>query len=153
VSTKAGQVQNFSELERELRRAETDGREQMRGLARAKRIDSWLAADARPGSMQGAVKPETGLVFELDYASAGSRFFFDRRKRLFQPQRLALGVGFGQPLPGALHRKSKLVHAESGACRSPIPAQADHLFRSKPITDSEASRSLIEMDPRNWTGL
>lgn len=30
----------------------------------------------------------------------------------------------------------------SGPCRSPIPGQADHSFRTKPITDSGASRSL-----------
>ncbi len=32
--------------------------------------------------------------------------------------------------------------AGTGPCRSPIPEQADHGFRSKPITDSGASRSL-----------
>jgi hypothetical protein len=32
--------------------------------------------------------------------------------------------------------------AGSGPCRSRIPEQADHWFRSKPITDSGASRSL-----------
>ena len=32
--------------------------------------------------------------------------------------------------------------AGTGPCRSRIPEQADHRFRSKPITDSGASRSL-----------
>ncbi len=32
--------------------------------------------------------------------------------------------------------------AGTGPCRSPIPEQADHRFRSKPITDSGACRSL-----------
>ena len=32
---------------------------------------------------------------------------------------------------------------DSGASRSPIPEQADRRFRSKPITDSGASRSPI----------
>lgn len=70
-----GGVEDFGELERELRSAQTDRRKQVGGLARAKGIDSWLATDARPGSMQRAVEPEAGFVFEQDYASAGSRFF------------------------------------------------------------------------------
>jgi len=46
------------------------------------------------------------------------------------------------------------IGAESGACRSPIPAQADHLFRAKPITDSEASRSLISAEAEQfWAGV
>jgi integrase len=43
------------------------------------------------------------------------------------------------PAAGVERRK---VIACTGPCRSPIPAQADHSFRSKPITDSGASRSL-----------
>ena len=39
------------------------------------------------------------------------------------------------------------MHACSGPSRSPIPAQADHRFRSKPITDSGASRSPIPAKP------
>jgi hypothetical protein len=34
-----------------------------------------------------------------------------------------------------------LADANSEGCRSPIPKEADHPFRSMPITDSEPSRS------------
>ena len=45
----------------------------------------------------------------------------------------------GSPQGGVI---SPLLAAGTGACRSPIPGQADHPFRRKPITDSGASRSL-----------
>ena len=37
---------------------------------------------------------------------------------------------------------ARTMGAGSGPCRSPIPSQADRAFRTKPITDSGASRSL-----------
>lgn len=39
-------------------------------------------------------------------------------------------------------RITHVIDAGSGPWRSLIPEQADHRFRSKPITDSGASRSL-----------
>ena len=39
------------------------------------------------------------------------------------------------------------LYAYSGPSRSPIPAQADHPFRAKPITDSGASRSPFRAKP------
>ncbi len=45
-------------------------------------------------------------------------------------------------VPARVERQVHVQHAGSGPCRSPIPVQADRGFRSKPITDSGASRSL-----------
>ena len=42
--------------------------------------------------------------------------------------------------------------AYSGAIRSPIPAQSDHSFRWKPITDSGANRSVIPVGNRSLLG-
>ena len=43
-------------------------------------------------------------------------------------------------------------NAYSGAIRSPIPAQTDHSFRWKPITDSGANRSVIPVGNRSLLG-
>ena len=42
--------------------------------------------------------------------------------------------------------------ADSGPSRSPIPAQADHSFRFKPITDSGRTRSAIPVPSRSFFG-
>ena len=44
-------------------------------------------------------------------------------------------------------RPRNVYVAYSGPSRSPIPAQADHPFRAKPITDSGASRSPFRAKP------
>ena len=44
------------------------------------------------------------------------------------------------------------VIADSGPSRSPIPAQADHSFRFKPITDSGRTRSPIPVPSRSLFG-
>ena len=46
-----------------------------------------------------------------------------------------------------LARRESTHVAYSGPSRSPIPAQADHPFRAKPITDSGASRSPFRAKP------
>ncbi len=47
----------------------------------------------------------------------------------------------------AISRAGSSLRAYSGPSRSPIPAQADHPFRAKPITDSGASRSPFRAKP------
>lgn len=73
---KATGIKDLGELEGELRRAQADGREQVGRLTRAKRINPRLLTYARPGSMQRAVEPEAGFVFEQNDAAAGRGFFF-----------------------------------------------------------------------------
>jgi hypothetical protein len=41
----------------------------------------------------------------------------------------------------------------SGPCRSPIPEQADHLFRTMPITDSGQADHLLSVVEETGTGL
>ena len=49
-------------------------------------------------------------------------------------------------------RESVRVLADSGPSRSPNPAQADHPFRFKPITDSGRTRSPIPVPSRSLFG-
>ena len=65
-----------------------------------------------------------------------------------------------QKAPGKAHREGvslpelflKFPNADSGPSRSPIPAQADHSFRFKPITDSGRTRSPIPVPSRSLFG-
>ena len=97
---KAAGIEDLGEVEGELRRAQADGREQVCRLTRAKRIDSRLPTDARPGSMQGAVKPEAGFVFEHNDAAAGRGFFFIAGKVSFSQVAWRSASAFASRLRG-----------------------------------------------------
>ena len=68
-------VEHIGKPAGEFRSVKTDRAEQVRREALAIGIDAGLAADASPSSMQRAVEPETDLVLEQDYATAGGGFF------------------------------------------------------------------------------
>ena len=55
-------------------------------------------------------------------------------------------------LVDALLMLFEVLIADSGPTRSPIPAQADHRFRFKPITDSGPTRSPIPVPSRSLFG-
>ncbi len=59
----------------EVRGVKTDRTEQVRRETLAVCVDTGLTADTRPSSMQRSVEPETDLVLEQDYATAGRSFF------------------------------------------------------------------------------
>lgn len=68
-------VEDLGELEGKARVGEAHGSVDVGSLSLAEGVDAWLVPDARPGSVEGSVEPETGLVLEENHPTASRRFF------------------------------------------------------------------------------
>ena len=77
---------------------------------------------------------------------------FQLRLRCLAVRQAPLAEGGELPDDGKLQQRRLDVRADSGPSRSPNPAQADHPFRFKPITDSGRTRSPIPVPSRSLFG-